>query len=878
MARKVIKRNKKLNTFALGGLAGLGTDLSKIGPLGSGGAAGSVGMQATKGLAGGLGSMAGGVGGLLNSGVDMVKGLMNPSGNETGVGNALSTVGSLASNIPGVGGIIGAGVNLVGGLVNSAFGSNINEEFVNETKQKSLEQSNYVSGASDNSTLLNDYASHLNMNDVSKSDVGSDGWFSNKAKKKTEELNKKIDIANQRALMSLDNTASNIDSKNDLNVMANYSAFGGPLDTFDYRTYGRSYNDIRGTLPNSYFEKPSVIDTFKKIDNEYRKKHPRLSNTGKKLLEGATALDPTGISGMFNAASSLGDMDWNNSSSYLPLAGDFLGALPTAGSISKGAKIIKKGLSKVGKNSKLINRATKAGRATTEFTDRELDRALDGMKEGLDNMKPSQFTNNLKKIDMLSDIKRSKTYKYDTAVPYLKGSEFVNTLNEVNSDLDNQYKDGGGIHIKKANRGKFTEYCGGKVTSECIARGKKSSNPTTRKRATFAANARHWNADGGFIGTHGGDFTNGVITIDEGGLHEENPLTGVPMGVDNEGNPNLVEEGEVLFNNYVFSNRLNANENLLNHYKLPSKYKNKTFADMAKDINKESTERPNDPISKRGLTAGMTRLMQAQEDIRTRDEGNTEGTQYAKGGSFINNLGLSDLRYAPAVGSGLNMIGDLTGLTNKPDYSNADMVLNSVGQTPMVQAKPIGNYLTYNPFDRNFYQNKLNAQAGATRRAIQNTAGGNRAAANAGILAADYNYGNNLGNLARQAEEYNLAQRQQVEQFNRGTNQFNSEVSMRADVANQAAIQNTNNMRFNAANTAAQMRESIRDKSSAAKSANLTNFFDNLGAIGQEEFSRNMIESNPSLDYSIDRKGKVKFKNKTKSKKKSKGGYLTYGR
>ena len=47
-----------------------------------------------------------------------------------------------------------------------------------------------------------------------------------------------------------------------------------------------------------------------------------------------------------------------------------------------------------------------------------------------------------------------------------------------------------GIHIKKANRGKFTDYCGGKVTSECIARGKASSNPAIRKRATFAANSR----------------------------------------------------------------------------------------------------------------------------------------------------------------------------------------------------------------------------------------------------------------------------------------------------------------------------------------------------------------------------------------------------
>lgn len=48
------------------------------------------------------------------------------------------------------------------------------------------------------------------------------------------------------------------------------------------------------------------------------------------------------------------------------------------------------------------------------------------------------------------------------------------------------------IHIKKENRGKFTEYCGGKVTSECIQRGKNSSNPAIRKRATFAANVRKW--------------------------------------------------------------------------------------------------------------------------------------------------------------------------------------------------------------------------------------------------------------------------------------------------------------------------------------------------------------------------------------------------
>lgn len=57
-----------------------------------------------------------------------------------------------------------------------------------------------------------------------------------------------------------------------------------------------------------------------------------------------------------------------------------------------------------------------------------------------------------------------------------------------------------GIKIKKSNKGKFTSYCGGNVTSACIQRGKNSSNPTIRKRATFAANARKWkHQDGGVL-------------------------------------------------------------------------------------------------------------------------------------------------------------------------------------------------------------------------------------------------------------------------------------------------------------------------------------------------------------------------------------------
>ena len=58
-------------------------------------------------------------------------------------------------------------------------------------------------------------------------------------------------------------------------------------------------------------------------------------------------------------------------------------------------------------------------------------------------------------------------------------------------------KNGSGIHIKEKNKGKFTSYCGGKVTNECIQKGKNSSNPAIRKRATFADNARHFKHEKG---------------------------------------------------------------------------------------------------------------------------------------------------------------------------------------------------------------------------------------------------------------------------------------------------------------------------------------------------------------------------------------------
>ena len=416
---------------------------------------------------------------------------------------------------------------------------------------------------------------------------------------------------------------------------------------------------------------------------------------------------------------------------------------------------------------------------------------------------------------------------------------------DINQDvLDSAYsnimKKGGRIHIKKENRGKFTKYCGGKVTAECIARGKRSSSPTIRKRATFAANARKWHHslggnlfyDGGLMFQHGGIFSNGITTINNGGTHEQNPFEGVQMGIDNQGIPNMVEEGEIIWNDYVFSNRLQPTEEFKKKYKV----KGKTFADVAKELQKESEERPNDPISKNGLEDSMTKLMMEQENIRQKN--NSKSSNKFANGSW--------LRYAPVVGSALGATSDLFGITNKPDYSNVNLIQDATNRFTPIDYTPIGTYLSYNPFDKNFYSSRLAEQAGATRRAITNQAI-NPGAAMSGLLAADYNAQTQLGGLFRQAEEYNQAQRERVAGFNRQTDAMNSEMAMKAAMANQKGDE----LRLKSAMAQAQMREDIDSRASAARSANLTNLFDNLGSVGKEKFMMDMIEKNPALLYTF---------------------------
>lgn len=613
------------------------------------------------------------------------------------------------------------------------------------------------------------------------------GWISGgrKAKRKANSLNRAAQEANERALSSFETKAENIDTQNDLNMLANFSAYGGPLN-FGSNAIGYEFN-------NKYLNNQE-LDMLSK---------QRLTS--------------------------------------LPNSFQSLPQMKAIKSFSMGGNL------------------------------------------------------------------------FDTVVENNFNQVLPQEMPEQVAQAANIAKNGGGIHIKKENRGKFTEYCGGKVTEACINKGKNSSSPAVRKRAVFAQNARNWNAFGGWLNTHGGDFTNGVTFIDEGGSHEENPNQGIQIGVDSEGTPNLVEEGEVVYDDYVFSDRMEIPDDIRKEYKL----RGNTFAKAAKSAQKESEERPNDPLSTRGLKAAMERVATAQEEVRQREGAFKKESEYSNvfdiGGPFakkalelnipteiqispemqevINapikaylesnperNKRQTGTRYAPIVGSGLASLSDIF---SKPDYSGTDMISGVDLGAEAVGYNPIGNYLSYNPLDRDFYINKMNQQAAATRRDLMNTSGGNRLNAQAGILAADYNYGQNLGTLARQAEEYNQQQKERVEGFNRQTNMFNTETGLKSSMFNAESRNAAKRARLSQASTAAQMRQAIKEQDSARRSANITNFLQGLGDMGWENEQSNwlnklaesgVLKMNTKGEYT----GSNEKANGGKVKTKKKKG-LTYG-
>lgn len=125
----------------------------------------------------------------------------------------------------------------------------------------------------------------------------------------------------------------------------------------------------------------------------------------------------------------------------------------------------------------------------------------------------------------------------------------------------------------------------------------------------------------------------GLTQFDEGKLHSQNPLGGVPIG-----NNNSVEQGETLKDNFVYSNRIFLDSNIVSQYNLPKSLVGKSVADATKFIDNKFKGR-NDKISQSTKNGMLSKIAEAQESMKPqepeieRPQEGMEQSQMAYGGN-----------------------------------------------------------------------------------------------------------------------------------------------------------------------------------------------------------------------------------------------------
>lgn len=1006
------------NLFDLGGVTTAGADVlgSFINNMGNktpnfGSIASSVGSVAggAGGIGGALKGAMGAMGGMsgIASAVGGAVGNLIGGGYSSGVGNVMGSLGKVASVIPGpYGAAISAGLQVLGGGVNRLFGSKVDAVRLG----KANEEMNKLNSFTSNAKSLDDIKSREAT--ASVAGIYQGGVWNSSAKKQQEELEEQMRDARQFADRSIGNNVNNLVSDMANEALANYSAYGGPL--------GDSFGGALGLMQQNKY-----IDA---INNR--------SNAITKGLEAMAQQQPTTFTNRFDAGGFVNNfmqdpvaaaMNYIQQRDAEEAQAEAMAAqkareaefnnlqtrLMNAETQNQGLQALLedqgRSIATLQEAQALQNAAAAQSQAvpTVEVGEPEPAEVLPTPSRAVRRSKGNNKTWNyiewqLRKSGKFNDV-QIEGIKYNLQRESALNPNAVgdggkafglgqwhgsrqpkdrSLAGQTQHLIDTLSKFDGTSHW--IGKGNYQGFMNARTPEEAhyyITKGyeRPAARILSKVKRDSDMSLRNLRAFGGELGTNGTDFTNGLLQVNAGNTHERNPFGGVPMGLDSQGIPNLVEEGETVFNDYVFSKRLKVPNFMLKDLGLPEMKSHGrrhriTFADASKKLAEESEKRPNDPISMNGLQASLSKLMEIQEAERMKERAKLqnremEGLEFACGGKIgnkysgkenhsskmdnssnhdygekadakksINNnpfewtftpygnlkseeipvpggttplpqagagtvdndalrsiaqeendrrfYGLNGynrnskntedydpyptwMRYAPAVGAGIFTLTDALGLTNKPDYgyaSKLEAAANRAAYAPNIKAPAIGDYMRYTPFDRLFYANQMQANARATDRALMNTSGGNRGTAQAAMLANGYNTNNNLGNLYRQAEEYNRAQYERTKEFNRRTNMFNAQMGLEADMANARYRQQAAQMGLHGLAQAANMREAIDARTGAARSANITNLLNSLGNIGRENFALNQINSDRSNRFGERANGTTYYKGTGKAK------------
>lgn len=185
-------------------------------------------------------------------------------------------------------------------------------------------------------------------------------------------------------------------------------------------------------------------------------------------------------------------------------------------------------------------------------------------------------------------------------------------------------------------------------------------------------------AFGGDTESNGATWDTGSYVVNNGGTHEENPNGGVAVSIDPEGKQNTVEEGEYVWNDYVFSKRLIVPTEFKKELGLKSSG-DLSFADAAIKLSNESEERPNDSISKASKDAMLNRLREEQEKVRE-EKGAKEQQEQQIQQEEQNTLAQQEMQSSPEE----EQMAQVDGMNQQP--SQKELMQQQMMPAPMMQA------------------------------------------------------------------------------------------------------------------------------------------------------------------------------------------------
>lgn len=771
----------------------------------------------------------------------------------TRAGEILHGISNVASVVPVVGPAAGALMNIVGGFINSSSGSYVNEAAVNAMKTRIHNYATDYSSPSSNEQLLQDFATTGGMNFITNKDIDSEGP---KATKITAELNDQISQANRGRISHMIAAANALDSDYDRNMKANFSAFGGDLMTngatwdngFTYIGNGGSHE----SNPNEGVQVgidpqgiPNLVEEGEVIWNDYvfskRLKVPKSFRNKYKFKDG-------GSISFADAAKKFAEE--NKERPNDPISKKGRDALLTALMDQQEEVRMKK----------------QQKEARAQFNSLTPDEQLGIMQMARQNAMsagPEEDYNNMEENSMMMEEAPMmaafggrifaggglKSYKKKTDIeknlPWLR-SLYVTDPNNTKA-WDALFDASGNIIATK-----------GGTTGLYDPKG-------AYMKALSSLSADNWNK---WSDAQKQQFVTNLKTI--------NPTKYKNYTVDNVGKDAwswdnlraLASDGYVGGHHQVAqfaseitppattSTRKAANRFFLRDTDAkgnPIATPLTNLPDMYEGYSTTTGQTWNEAIAAQGLT----QVGSPQKAV----EGDTDYTDYffskkaptttptpQEDTKIIMPLNLQQTasRYAPVLGSAVGVLTDALGITNTPDFSSAQAIERAAeraGTPSLIRAQTIGNRLTYTPFDTNYYANRITPQTRATAENIMESAAGNPAQAMAGLLALDRNATDQMGDLFRKAEEFNLEQRAKVADFNRATDMFNAQQTLAADRANQQEKRQAAASYAAGIAQAEALKQRAQQYSDTARSTNLTNFLQGLGDIGNENEQRNWLKT-----------------------------------